>query len=63
MQCKAIAERKPGHTKLVYDKSKRTIVAVSDNAETPRALNITADDADMFAIATISSRGCRTNGH
>ena len=53
---KAIAERKPGHTKLVYDKSKRTIVAVSDNAETPRALNITADDADMFAIATISSR-------
>ena len=26
---KAIAERRPGRTKLVYDKAKRTIVAVS----------------------------------
>lgn len=53
---KAIAERKPGRTKLVYDKTKRTIVAVVAGAEAPRALNITADDADMFAVATLSSQ-------
>jgi molybdopterin/thiamine biosynthesis adenylyltransferase len=53
---RSIAERKPGRTKLVYDKTQRTIVAVSDTDQTPRALNITADDADMFAEATLSSR-------
>jgi len=52
---KAIAERKPGRTKLVYNKEKRTIEAVSDGSQNPRALNITAEDADMFAIATISA--------
>src|SRR5580693_6301281 len=52
---KAIAERKPGRTKLVYDKTKRTIVAVAEGSEVPRALNITADDADMFGILTLSS--------
>ena len=52
---KAIAERKPGRTKLVYDKTKRTIVAVAAGADAPRALNITADDADMFAVVTLSS--------
>ncbi len=56
---KAIAERKPGRTKLVYDKTKRTIVAVAEGAQTPRALNITADDADMFAVVTLSSRWLR----
>ena len=56
---KAIAERKPGRTKLVYDKTKRTIVAVAEGTQTPRALNITADDADMFAVATLSSRWLR----
>jgi len=56
---KAIAERKPGRTKLVYDKSKRTIVAVAEGTQTPRALNISADDADMFAVATLSSRWLR----
>jgi len=56
---KAIAERKPGRSKLVYDKTKRTIVAVAEGAQTPRALNITADDADMFAVATLSSRWLR----
>ncbi len=44
---KAIAERKPGRSKLVYNKEKRTIEAVADNAQNPRALNITAEDADM----------------
>ena len=44
----AIAERRPGRTKLVYDKSQRTIVAVSASDQTPRGLNITAEDADMF---------------
>jgi len=53
---KAIAERRPGRSKLVYDKTKRTIVAVTEGAQTPRALNITADDADMFAVATLSAQ-------
>ena len=53
---KAIAQRRPGRTKLVYDKTKRTIVAVAEGAQSARALNITADDADMFAVATLSSR-------
>jgi molybdopterin/thiamine biosynthesis adenylyltransferase len=53
---KAIAERKPGRTKLVYDKTKRTIVAVAAGTDAPRALNITADDADMFAVVTLSSQ-------
>lgn len=56
---KAIAERRPGRTKLVYDKSKRTIVAVTDNNQAPRALNITADDADMFAVITVSAQWIR----
>src|ERR1700682_1349500 len=56
---KAIAERRPGRSKLVYDKTKRTIVAVTEGTQTPRALNITADDADMFAVVTLSSRWLR----
>jgi len=44
----AIAERRPGRTKLVYDRSRRTIVAVSASDQTTRGLNITAEDADMF---------------
>ena len=56
---KSIAERRPGRTKLVYDKAKKTIVAVAEGAQAPRALNITADDADMFAVATLSSRWLR----
>ncbi len=58
---KSIAERKPGRTKLVYDKTKRTIVAMAEGAQAPRALNITADDADMFAVATLSSDWLREN--
>lgn len=56
---KAIAERRPGRTKLVYDKTRRTIVAIAENAEVPRALNITADDADMFAVVTLSVQWLR----
>lgn len=56
---KAIAERKPGRTKLVYDKTKRTIVAMAEGTQAPRALNITADDADMFAVVTLSSQWMR----
>lgn len=44
----AIAARKPGRTKLVYDKNLRTIVAVSSSDQTVRGLNISAEDADMF---------------
>ena len=54
---KAIAERRPGRTQLVYDKTKRTIVAVSAHAPTGTALNITAEDADMFGVVTLS---CQT---
>lgn len=46
---RAIAERRPGRTKLVYDKTRRTIVAVSAGSQVPRGLDITAEDADMFA--------------
>jgi molybdopterin/thiamine biosynthesis adenylyltransferase len=53
---KAIAERRPGKTKLVYDKNKRTIVAVAENSNTVSALNITAEDADMFGVLTLTSR-------
>lgn len=56
---KAIAERKPGRSKLVYDKTKRTIVAVAAGVDTARALNITADDADMFAVVTLSTQWLR----
>lgn len=45
----AIAERRPGRTKLVYDKTRRTIVAVAAGSQVPRGLDITAEDADMFA--------------
>jgi len=45
---KAIAERRPGRTKLVYDKRQRTIVAVSAAGGATTGLNITAEDADMF---------------
>src|ERR1700689_3938924 len=55
----AIAQRKPGKTKLVYDKTKRTIVAVAEGTQAPRALIITADDADMFAVATLASAWLR----
>ncbi|UGX99546.1 ThiF family adenylyltransferase (plasmid) [Bradyrhizobium barranii subsp. barranii] len=51
----SIAQRKPGKSKLVYDKTRRTIVAVSEEVSTPQALNITADDADMFSVVTLSS--------
>lgn len=51
----AIAQRKPGKSRLVYDKTKRTIIAVSEGVSTPKALNITADDADMFGVVTLSS--------
>ena len=57
----AIAERKPGRSKLVYDKTKRTIVAVAEGSNTPQALNITAEDADMFGVITLSSDWLRRN--
>src|SRR5258708_21837722 len=58
---KSIAERKPGRSKLVYDKTKRTIVAVAESSQTPQVLNITADDADMFGVITLSSDWLRSN--
>ena len=58
---KSIAERKSGRSKLVYDKAKRTIVAVAEGAQAPQALNITADDADMFAAITLSANWLRQN--
>lgn len=55
----AIAQRKPGKSKLVYDKARRTIVAVAEGSHTPQALNITADDADMFGVVTLSAEWLR----
>lgn len=55
----AVAERKPGRSKLVYDKTKRTIIAVAEDSQMSQALNITADDADMFGIVTLSSEWIR----
>ena len=45
----AIAQRRPGNTKLVYDKTLKTIVAVSSTQKTSAGLNISSEDADMFA--------------
>lgn len=44
----AIAQRRPGRSKLVYDKASRTIVAVSSTGKVPSGLNISSEDADMF---------------
>ena len=44
----AIASRRPGRNKLVYDKAKKTIVAVSSLDYSTTGLNITAEEADMF---------------
>jgi hypothetical protein len=38
----AIAQRKPGKTKLVYDKTKRTIVAVAEGTQAPKAASAPA---------------------
>lgn len=46
----AIASRKPGRTKLVYDKIRRTIIAVSTENPTGNVLNISPEDADMFGV-------------
>lgn len=44
----SIAARRPGRNKLVYDKTKKTIVAVSTTDYTTTGLNISAEEADMF---------------
>ena len=51
---KAIAQRKPGRSKLVYDKTLRTIVAVSVTDSAVRGLNISSEDADMFLYNLMS---------
>jgi len=45
----AIAARRPGRNKLVYDKTRKTIVAVSSTDNTTTGLNISAEEADMFS--------------
>ncbi len=47
----AIAQRKPGRTKLVYDKTRKTIVAVSADQQPVAGLNISSEDADMFCAS------------
>lgn len=47
----AIAQRKPGNSKLVYDKVRKTIVAVSSTQQVAAGLNISSEDADMFAAS------------
>ena len=53
----AIAQRRSGRTKLVYDKVQKTIVAVSATDQPPKGLNISSEDADMFcsSVVTITS--------
>ena len=51
----AIAQRKKGRSKLVYDKTRRTIVAVSTTDSVVRGLNITAEDADMFSYTLVTA--------
>jgi len=46
---KAIAERKPGRTKLVYDKTKRTIVAVAAIIRNPADLEI-KELAELYCV-------------
>lgn len=46
----AIAQRKPGRSRLVYDKASKTIVAVSSTGTTAAGLNISSEDADMFSV-------------
>jgi len=46
----AIAARRQGRNKLVYDKTKKTIVAVSAIDNTATGLNISAEEADMFYL-------------
>ena len=45
----AIAQRKQGRTKLVYDKNRKTIVAVSATDQSVAGLKISSEDADMFS--------------
>lgn len=44
----AIAQRRQGKSKLVYDKKLKTIVAVSNTGQVMAGLNISSEDADMF---------------
>jgi len=44
----SIAARRQGRNKLVYDKTRKTIVAVSTTDYTATGLNISAEEADMF---------------
>ena len=47
----AIAQRRPGRSKLVYDKTSKTIVAVSTAGSVTAGLNISSEDADMFRVS------------
>lgn len=47
----AIAQRRPGRSKLVYDKMSKTIVAVSTSGSVAAGLNISSEDADMFRVS------------
>lgn len=40
-------KRRPGRTRLVYDKMKKTIMAVSASSSVATGLNISSEDADM----------------
>ena len=47
----AIAQRRPGRSKLVYDKTSKTIGAVSTSGSVAAGLNISSEDADMFRVS------------
>ena len=59
----AIAQRRSGRTKLVYDKAKKTIVAVSTTDQISRGLNISSEDADMFCSSIVTITSDYLDGH
>jgi len=58
----AIAQRKPGKSKLFNDKNEAYDRAVSEGVPTPQALNITADDAICSALSPFRLGGCAKSG-
>ena len=50
VEMERIAQRRPGRTRLVYDRQRRTIVSVTDEQSVKQgeALGISAEDADMI---------------
>lgn len=44
-----IAKRRPGNSRLIYDKATKTIISVSRDGKKTKCLNVSNEDADMFS--------------